>query len=577
MFRRWSERSTGGRLGFRVSGAPVLVTWVAVNNDPYERDPQTGSARLVNGAAVPGPTLTLLFDDQSCYAGRIGDVVLLHREPSADAESRESRAVGELNEVLRERSIRVYPVPWNGDDPTDHRGVFEFLRVKLPEIRRRFAGRELVLHISPGTPSMQTVWVLMAETGFVESPFVVVKSYRPAERRGRAAVVPVELGIDTFYKAYKASNPRQVASEEQRVVWDPARFQTDAMRSVYAEARRYAQLNVPVLIRGERGTGKTTLAGWIRSNSPFKRKEQDGKWPSVACGQYSPETMRAELFGYRRGAFTGATADREGLLAAAHQDTLFLDEVGDISRDLQRLLIKAIEEQRYFALGDDKPRRSDFRLLTATNIDELELRRRLDPDFLDRISLLTLELPPLREVGGELPWLWEVVFDEAALRAGVGRRQATLGAPHHARVVAQLRRHPLPGNLRDLFRVAYRILAARNGCDAPMSPADAVEYGLEALRGPSVGAARDESMSMALARAFASGNPIDSLLESGGRIPTAEVLDDFRAFMASELRRIAAARSVPVGELCDVTERSIRDWSKGRKNSSVTRNPTSES
>ncbi|HBQ12940.1 MAG TPA: hypothetical protein DEF51_17990 [Myxococcales bacterium] len=560
-----------------MSAAPVLLTWVAVNNDPYERDGQSGLARLVDGAPIPGPTLTLLCDDESPYAGRINDVVLLHRAPPGGANEREERAVTELGEALRERSIRAHRVPWDGDDPTDHRGVFEFLRDKLPELRRRFSGRELVLHISPGTPSMHTVWVLMAETGFVEPPFTVVKSYRRAERRGRPAVVPVELGIETFYKVYKASSPRQVASEDQRVVWDPARFQTDAMRRVYAEARRYAQLNVPVLIRGERGTGKTTLASWIRSNSPFKREEQDTRWPSVACGQYSPETMRAELFGYKRGAFTGATADREGLLAAAHRDTLFLDEVGDISRDLQRLLIKAIEEKRYFALGDDKPRESDFRLLTATNIDELELQRRLDPDFRDRISLLTLELPPLRDVSGELPWLWEVVYEEAAHRAGVTRRRATLGAAHHGRVVAQLRRHPLPGNLRDLFRVAYRILAARNDVDAPMSPAEAVEYGLEALLGPPVGEARATSTSMALARAFSSGNPIDDLLEPGGRIATAEVLADFRAFIAAELRRIAAARAVPVDELCDVSERSIREWVKGRQLSSTSRKSASES
>lgn len=390
-------------------------------------------------------------------------------------------------------------------------------------------------------------------------------------------MVPVVLGIETFYKVYKASSPRQVASEDQRLVWDPARFQTDAMRRVYGEARRYAQLNVPVLIRGERGTGKTTLASWIRSNSPFKREEQDTRWPSVACGQYSPETMRAELFGYKRGAFTGATADREGLLAAAHRDTLFLDEVGDVSRDLQRLLIKAIEEKRYFALGDDKPRESDFRLLTATNIDELELQRRLDPDFRDRISLLTLELPPLRDVGGELPWLWEVVYEEAAHRAGVTKRRATLGAAHHGHVVAQLRRHPLPGNLRDLFRVAYRVLAARNDVDAPMSPAEAVEYGLEALLGPPVGEARATSMSIALARAFSSGNPIDDLLEPGGRIAAAEVLAEFKAFIAAELRRIAAARSVQVNELCDVSERSIREWAKGRQLSSASRKLSSES
>src|SRR5690554_2416822 len=211
-----------------MSAAPVLLTWVAVNNDPYERDGQSGLARLVDGAPIPGPTLTLLFDDESPYAGRINDVVLLHRAPPGGANEREARAVTELSEALRERSIRAHRVPWDGDDPTDHRGVFEFLRDRLPDLRRRFSGRELVLHISPGTPSMHTVWVLMAETGFVEPPFTVVKSYRRTERRGRPAVVPVELGIETFYKVYKASRPREVGSEDQVVLLDPRRFQSDA-------------------------------------------------------------------------------------------------------------------------------------------------------------------------------------------------------------------------------------------------------------------------------------------------------------------------------------------------------------
>ncbi|MDD9980584.1 MAG: sigma 54-interacting transcriptional regulator [Gammaproteobacteria bacterium] len=462
--------------------------------------------------------------------------------------------------MLRERSFSVHLEPWNGHDPTDHREVFEFLRDKLPRIRRRFRGRELVLHISPGTPSMHTVWVLMAETGFVEPPFTVVKSYRRSERRGRSAVVPVELGIETFYKTYKASRPRQLGSEEQGVIWDPSRFRTEAMKRVYADARRVAPLNVPVLIRGERGTGKTTMANWIRSNSPYKREEQNANWPSVACGQYGSETMRAELFGYRKDAFTGATSDREGLLAAAHRDTLFLDEVGDVSRDLQRLLIRAVEEKRYFALGDDKPRESNFRLLTATNIDDVELRNRLDPDFLDRISLLTLDLPPLREVREELPWLWEAVYDEARRRAGVPKRNASIGASHHQRVVTHLRTHSLPGNLRDLFRVAYRVLAARNDIEEPMSSSDAVLYGVGALADSISRNSSQTTVARSAAGAFACGAPINDLFQDGRALNTAHVLADFKAFLASEIRRISSERGVKESELCDVSERSLREW-----------------
>ena len=540
--------------------SPVLVSWVAVVNDPYERDRATREYRLVQDRPIPGPTLSLLYDEESPYAGRIDDVVLFSRNTSI--ESKEHDALTETLDALRNHDpgIDITVEQWDGEDPTDHRGLFEFLRQRMPKVRQRFPGRELIIHISPGTPSMQTIWVLMGETGFIEPPMQLVKSYRKAERRGRPAVVPVSLGIDTFYKAYRRSHPAQVSSEEQGVLWDPGRFRTTRMRCLFAEARRYAQLNVPVLLLGERGTGKTTLASWIRMNSPFRREELDAHWPAVACGQYSPETMRAELFGYRKGSFTGATRDTDGLLAAADGDTLFLDEVGDISPDLQRLLIKAVEEKQYLALGDDNPRRSNFRLITATNLEPDELRRRLHPDFLDRISLLVLQLPALREVSEELPWLWPDVYSQASQRCGIAEVMSPPDASSDPRVVETLMRHALPGNLRDLFRIAYRILAARHDPVEPLKWAEAVDYGLEGLDSPSPSGSKPAGASQVLAQAFAETEPLDNLLQQLGRLDTRKLEKDLRAFLARELRRCAHAYQKPVEQLCDVSERTLRTW-----------------
>lgn len=540
--------------------SPVLVSWVAINNDPFERNTKTGEFTLDGGQPIPGPTLTLLFDSDSLYAGRVRNVVLLHRKIEGEDDAKERRAVSETVDVLKQRdaSVQVHLEPWSGNDPTDHRGIFEFMREKLPRIRKRFAGRHLVLHISPGTPSMQTIWMLMAETGFIEPPFQMVKSYRRNERRGRPPVVPVEVGLETFYKVYRASHPSQVASEEQAVAWDPAKFRTERMRTLFAEARRFAQVKVPVLLLGERGTGKSTLAGWMRLHSPYRKKELDSHWPAVACGQYNSETMRSELFGYKKGAFTGANSNKDGILVTAHGDTLFLDEVGDVSRDLQRLLIKAIEEKKYFPLGDDTARKSDFRLLSATNLEDEELNRRLDPDFRDRVNALTLRLPPLREIRDELDWLWESAFCEAAMRAGVSWRQTQFADSHHDHVVSQLRSHPLPGNMRDLFRVAYRIVAAR--CDAhdPLSPRNAVEYGLTALS--EAASPGKDTPSRAVARSFADSTPLDHILEIAGRISTKDIERDLRSFIATEIRRIAKTSGRPIDELCDVGERSLRTW-----------------
>ena len=375
-----------------------------------------------------------------------------------------------------------------------------------------------------------------------------------------------------------AARPRQVASEDQGIAWDPPRFRTDQMRRLFAEASRFASVNVPILLLGERGTGKTMLASWIRLHSPFRQEAQDRRWPAVACGQYNPDTMRAELFGYKEGAFTGATTDREGLLAVADGDTLFLDEVGDVSTDLQRLLIKAIEEKEFLPLGDHQPRKSDFRLIAATNVSDADLRGRLAPDFLDRISLLTLRLPPLREVRPELPWLWEATYREATKRAGVDMGLAELNPTMHRRVVAELERNPLPGNLRDLFRVAYRLLAARNDPHAPLPAADAVAYALEALAEHLAQPdAHGETLSKTVARAFVESGSLDAVLNHTENISTKMIERDLKAFLGEEIRRIAKVRGVPAHQICDVSDRALRDWvGDGSKKSADGRKKSSE-
>jgi DNA-binding NtrC family response regulator len=535
---------------------PVLLSWSARNNDPFERD-RDGNYRA-DEKALPGPTLTLLFDPESSFCKRIEDVVLLFNEAPNRAEPMAEKVVMQTIDAIKARGplIHCQTRKLITSDPTDHAQIFGFLKQELPRLRQQFAGREMVIHVSPGTPAMQTVWVLMAECGFIQPPFCVVKSYRKSERRDKRAVVPVQIGIETFYKVFQSSRPVRTSTAEEKVQWDPAQFKSDKLKALYQEARSFAKLRVPILIMGERGTGKTTLASWIRANSGYCRPGLHENWASVPCGQYTPETMRAELFGYVAGAYTGAIKDHDGLLKMADGDTLFLDEVGDISRDLQRLLIRAVEDGTYNKLGSTKREKSVFRLITATNILESELKKRLDPDFYDRIGGLRLTIPPLRQIAEDLPWLWRSAFDNAVSRCGVGG-SIELTQAQHDHVVATLSTHRLEGNIRDLLRVSNRIIA-RISDGSEESWESVLNYAVSDLLGSNI----TTGASAFLARAFADGERIDTLVESIGSIKTRQFDSDLKAFLASELRRIATVRKIDPSEICDVSSRTLRDWDR---------------
>ncbi|MFL5346089.1 MAG: RNA repair transcriptional activator RtcR family protein [Hyalangium sp.] len=178
---------------------PVLLSWVAKKNDPFDALPSGEKAAPSTTQLQPGPTLTLLFDDSSPFKGQVEDIVLLYRVPPPSQAASGDRPVFEATKreiAKRDPRIRVQQRTWAGDDPTNHQTLFEFLRELLPRLRQEFPGRELLIHISPGTPVMQTLWVLLAECGFIEQPFRVVKSYRKHERGKRASRgAPLAVGL----------------------------------------------------------------------------------------------------------------------------------------------------------------------------------------------------------------------------------------------------------------------------------------------------------------------------------------------------------------------------------------------
>jgi transcriptional regulator with PAS, ATPase and Fis domain len=207
-------------------------------------------------------------------------------------------------------------------------------------------------------------------------------------------------------------------------------------------ALKVAPSDVTVLVHGESGTGKERIARAIHAASP----RADGRFVAVNCGAITETLLESELFGYRRGAFTGATADRKGLFEIANGGTLFLDEVADMSTAMQVKLLRAVQERVIRPVGavDEVP--IDVRLVSATHCDLSEEVRegRFREDLYYRISVFPIWLPPLRERREDVPLLVALILSRTQKK--LGKRVAGI----RAAALDLIARYPFPGNIREL-------------------------------------------------------------------------------------------------------------------------------
>ncbi|MGO9570462.1 MAG: sigma 54-interacting transcriptional regulator [Desulfomonilaceae bacterium] len=283
---------------------------------------------------------------------------------------------------------------------------------------------------------------------------------------------------------------------------EPGMFRSPVIRDVYTKSLKYMRYGDPILILGERGTGKTVLASFIRHNylRLIKKKpveEIPSHWTQVPCGEFlNPQLLKSELFGWKKGAHSEAKTDHPGLLKQADGDCIFFDEIHDLDKQVQRLLIKALEDKKFRPLLASSDEDSDFLLLAASNRTIPELKARLDDDFLDRIQDATLILPPLRELEEDMLLLWQFEYEKAKAKiTGGGEPRTPLSPMEEKAVVEILKREELPGNFRDLTRVAMRVMELLDDPKADFSPEKAVR---EALRGRPRGAEPKGNLSVSI-------------------------------------------------------------------------------
>jgi two-component system response regulator AtoC len=240
--------------------------------------------------------------------------------------------------------------------------------------------------------------------------------------------------------------------------------QTAAMQALQERLLKLAGANVPVLIQGESGTGKDIIARMIHANSPWKT----GPWVKVNCPAIPGTLLESELFGYEKGAFTGAYGMKPGRVEMAHRGTLFLDEISELDLALQSKLLQLLQDGQFCRIGAQEDKKVEVRVVCATNrkLEEEIENGTFRADLFYRINVVNLHMPPLRERASDIPELVDYFLEYH------NRKYNCRAKPLSAELMGVLRKYHWPGNIRELENLIkrYVILGTEDVISSDLTP-----------------------------------------------------------------------------------------------------------
>ena len=344
--------------------------------------------------------------------------------------------------------------------PIDYSDIYTQVSSNLSQAGLPHDDVSLTFHLSPGTPAMAAIWIILAKTRF---PAKLIQTSR--ERGVETVDFPFDLANDFLPEYLQRTGDRVnrltgavqlLAPEFEKII-----HRSQVVADQISLARRIAAYDVPVLILGETGTGKELFAEAIHAAS----SRADRPFIAVNCGAISPEMANSELFGHKKGAFTGATNDRKGCFLEASGGTLFLDEVGDLPLDTQVRLLRALQSQEITPMGQSKPVPINTRILAAThrNLAADVAAGRFREDLFHRLAVGILQLPPLRSRAGDVMLLAQHFLGNInADAAGKPEAQQKHLSKEAARAIQS---YAWPGNVRELYHTLLRAVIWSQGAE----------------------------------------------------------------------------------------------------------------
>jgi len=291
------------------------------------------------------------------------------------------------------------------------------------------------------------------------SAFATAETAVEAMREGAYDYIPKPFKVEEFKKivrgALKSKRTPDIEGKEEAV---KGQFhfgcligESAKMRKIYDLIERVAQTKSNIFISGESGTGKELVAGAVHRQS----KRKDKPFVVINCAGMPENLIESELFGYKKGAFTGATTNKEGLFEVADGGTVFFDEVGELSPSIQVKLLRVIQERTFTAVGGTEEKSVDVRFISATNknLEAEVIDKRFREDLFFRLNVIQISVPPLRERGDDLPLLSQFFLEKYSKDLGKDVKKIS------AYALDILKQYSFPGNVRELENIIERSVA----------------------------------------------------------------------------------------------------------------------